>query len=275
MSRLFTPDALAVFLAKISEANLEIVLVGGQSINLWAVHYADQIPELDQYRPFASKDIDFYGGKAEAIECHRILGGTITLNVDFDPSPNTGVLVVPNGDQPLRVDFLGSVYGVGDVELLGSAMVFQGQDRLAGIQLPTLNPMLCLEGKLKSTVGLPQQGRQDLKHLQMSILFAKQYIKDTLMADTRKGLKLIERLLFNARGDAGLTCWDRHGVEIESAIPTVAEVDINDEKWDSFKSIRLPQIQREITKKRDAYLVTKANIAAIARQRKPKPEAER
>lgn len=256
MDSKFTPEALATLLSAISQAQLDLIIVGGQSINLWAIYYNDRIPELVKYSPFSSQDLDFYGGKIEANECHRILGGTVKLNLDFDPSPNTGVLMVPNEIQPLRVDFLGAVYGIGDAELVSTAILFKGQGDLEGIEIRNLNPMLCLEGKLKSVVRLPQQGRQDLKHLEMSILFVKEYIKDTLILDVRQGLKLIERIAFNTWSDAGLTVWHRHQVKIETAIPSPWEINIQDSKWENFTTIRFPQIQQEIIKKRDKYSKT-------------------
>jgi hypothetical protein len=209
---------------------------------------------LIEYLPFSSADLDFYGGKVEAIACQRILGGTIVLNRDFEPSPNTGVLVVPTASQPLRVDFLGSVFGIGDIELAQSAIVFEGRERLAGVKVKILNPMLCLEGKLKAAIGLPQEGRQDLKHLRMSLLFVKEYIKDTIERDVRQGLKLIERVAFNIWSDAGLNLWHRYGVEINSAIPNSVEIKTENPKWGKFVEIRLPQIQQETLKKRQKYL---------------------
>jgi hypothetical protein len=113
-----------------------LVLVGGQAINIWASYYVSRVPELTEYLPFSSEDLDFYGGKIEAIACQKILGGTINLNCDFDPSPNTGVLIVPTESQPLRVDFISSVFGIGDIELSQSAIVFEGDRDLAPSQPP-------------------------------------------------------------------------------------------------------------------------------------------
>jgi hypothetical protein len=254
MDRIFTPENLISLFQAIDREELDLILVGGQAINIWANYYASRVPGLTEYLPFSSEDLDFYGGKVEAIACQKILGGTINLNRDFDPSPNTGVLILPTEDRPLRVDFLGSVFGIGDIELSQSAIVFEGQQQLAGVRVKILNPMLCLEGKLKAAIGLPQEGRQDLKHLQMSLLFVKEYIKDTIIADVRQGLKLIERIAFNIWSDAGLSVWYRYGVEINSAIPTEAEISIVDSKWNTFQTIRLPQIQRETIKKREKYL---------------------
>jgi hypothetical protein len=262
MDRIFTPENLVSLFQAISQEELDLILVGGQAINIWASYYVSRVPSLTEYLPFSSADLDFYGGKVEAIACQKILGGTINLNRDFEPSPNTGVLIVPTEIQPLRVDFLGSVFGIGDIELSQSAIVFEGQQQLAGLRVKILNPMLCLEGKLKAAIGLPQEGRQDLKHLQMSLLFVKEYIKDTILVDVRQGLKLIERIAFNIWSDAGLSLWYRYGIEINSAIPTGAEINTLDPKWNTFQAIRLPQIERETIKKREKYLEIQRNIEA-------------
>jgi hypothetical protein len=48
--------------------------VGGQAINLWAEHYATIADELNEFRPFTSKDIDFFGQRDVAERLARDLG---------------------------------------------------------------------------------------------------------------------------------------------------------------------------------------------------------
>ena len=67
--------------------------------------------------------LDLYGSKIEPIACQKILGGTINLNRYFDPSPNTGVSIVSTECQPLRIDFLISVFGIGYIELSQAANI--------------------------------------------------------------------------------------------------------------------------------------------------------
>jgi hypothetical protein len=57
----------------------------------------------------------------------KILGGTINLNRDFDPSPNTEVSIVSTEFQPLRIGFLISVFGIGDIELSQEANILNPQ----------------------------------------------------------------------------------------------------------------------------------------------------
>ncbi|WP_310490315.1 hypothetical protein [Chamaesiphon sp. VAR_69_metabat_338] len=67
MDRVFTPESLISLFQAIDREELDLILVGGQAINIWASYYADRVPALMDYIPFSSADLDFYGGKVEAI----------------------------------------------------------------------------------------------------------------------------------------------------------------------------------------------------------------
>lgn len=248
-----TPEEIREILIKI-ESQSDLILVGGHAINLWASAYRDKIPQLNEFLPFSSEDLDFMGGRIEAVEIQRILGGDLTLNKNFDPSPNTGVLITDDKNQALRIDFLASVYGLGDDEIINSAINFRGRDKLIGVNLKVLNPILCLEGKLKSYTGLPQAGRQDKKHLQISLLIVNQYIKDVCIEnDPRDGLKLIEKMLKTAKSDAGLKVWLKDDIDITKTIPLDIIDTLEEPKWEKFRTIRFPQATQEIVDKRIKY----------------------
>jgi hypothetical protein len=199
-----TPENLYEILARLQAAGLEAIVVGGQAVNLWAYQYSQRTSQLQQYLPFASEDLDFYGGRVEAVLCSQTLGGEIFLNRDFDPSPNAGVVLVNYQDRKLRIDFLASVYGLNDAEIAGTALTFAGKDKLAGLQLKILHPVLCLEGKLRCLRGLPQQGRQDLKHVQILIWCVREFLYDLAVTlPERIGLKLVERILASALTEDG------------------------------------------------------------------------
>ena len=250
-----TPEGLREIFIDLQTANLDAVVVGGQAINLWAYQYYEQAPELRQYLPFASEDLDFYGGRVEAMVCQDALGGAVHLNRDFDPSPNAGVLLVNREDKVLRIDVLASVFGLNDAEVVGSALPFMGKGILQGIQIKVLHPILCLEGKLRCLRGLPQGDRQDLKHASMSVLCVREMLKGLCNAEEpRLGLKPIERVLdINLRED-GLSAWYRHDLEVETAIPIEYLAKLPHEKWERFCTIRFPQWVKQIQEKRDRYL---------------------
>ncbi|MBR8828811.1 MAG: hypothetical protein DSM107014_13070 [Gomphosphaeria aponina SAG 52.96 = DSM 107014] len=186
--------------------------------------------------------------------CSEALGGQIILNDDFDPGPNAGVVLVNRFSRMLRIDFLASVYGLNDAEITGSALTFLGKDKLAGIQLKVLHPVLCLEGKLRCLRRLPQQGRQDLKHLLMSILCVKEFLGEFIREEeSRPGLKLVERLLESTLREDGLNAWYRYGICVESAIPIDILGKLTEEKWQKFCQIRFPQVMERVNAKREHY----------------------
>jgi hypothetical protein len=249
-----TPENLREILIKLQAVDLEVVVVGGQAVNLYAYQYYQKIPKLWQYMPFASEDLDFYGGKIEAVICQEILGGQLILNQDFDPSPNAGIVLVNYQNKTLRIDFLASIYGLNDSEIIATSLTFCGQNQLENIKLKVLHPILCLEGKLRCLRGLPQHNRQDLKHCQILIICVNQFLAEFINDNLpRTSLKLIERILDIAIREDGLSAWYHHQILIEDAIPFKLLTQLHDEQWQRFLQIRLPQIKEFINIKRSRY----------------------
>lgn len=154
-----SPREIQSFLSKIP-TELETILVGGHAINLWATAYLEKIPELQNYLPFSSEDLDFIGGKVEAVEFQEKLGGILNFPESFSPSPNTAILTTKIEDDVLRIDFLANAFGL-DTEQIAKSAIFFSSQKLPGVKLKVLNPILCVAGKLKSYIGLPQFGRQE------------------------------------------------------------------------------------------------------------------
>ena len=48
-------------LAVIDTANLDLILVGGHAVSVYAHKYRPKCPELERYLPFRSKDADWIG----------------------------------------------------------------------------------------------------------------------------------------------------------------------------------------------------------------------
>jgi hypothetical protein len=254
-----TPDDLASLLSILQTAGLDSVVVGGQAVNFWAYQYHQTSEEWSQLLPFASEDLDFFGGKMEAIACAEALQSNairtqVSLNTDFEPTPNAGVVLAQYRGQTLRIDFLASVFGLNDAEIGGTAIIFQGKGSLQGLSLKVLNPILCLEGKLKCLRGLPQGSRQDLKHVKISLLCVREFLKEQCQADApRSGLKLIERVTNSTITEDGLSAWYRHQVQIESAIPTDQLQGFTSEPWQRFHLIRWPQLLEQLKNRRQRY----------------------
>jgi hypothetical protein len=264
MVQKLTPEDLKDVLSKLQDAGLDAIIVGGQAVNLWAYCYSADNPELLNWMPFSSEDLDFFGGRVEAMLCHEVLGGQVALSRDFDPSPNAGVVLVNQSNRQLRIDMLASVYGLNDAEISNTAQTFVGLDKLSGVSVKVLHPVLCLEGKLRCLRGLPQNGRQDLKHVQISVLVIKQVLKETCQdTDPMPGLKMLERILGGISREDGLYAWYRHQVYLERAIPLNWIQALKLEQWKSFIAIRLPQILELVQGKREKYLRLMSRLETV------------
>jgi hypothetical protein len=249
-----SPEALSQLLQRLQAAGVDLIVVGGQAINLWALQYYQPLPEWDELQPYTSVDLDFYGGRLEAAQCAAALAGQLTLARDFDPSPNAGVVQVNWGDRPFRIDILASVYGLADAEIANTALPFVGTAALEGIRLNVLHPLLCLEGKLKCLRGLDQTTRQDEKHVRLSLLIMHEFLLAQLMTQPpRSLLNLIERMIDNFGTDAGLHAWYRYGISLEAAIPITALQTKPDAQFHSFLERRWPQVIEQISLKRSRY----------------------
>lgn len=247
-----SPQEIESLLSKIP-ADSETVLVGGHAINLWATAYQKKIPQLQEYLPFSSEDLDFIGGRVEAVEFQEQLGGILQFPPSFSPSPNTAILTTKLGSDNLRIDFLSNAFGLDSEQVSNTAISFRSSE-LPDVTIKVLNPILCVAGKLKSYTGLPQFGRQDKKHLNIAILIAREYVNEVcLTSNPRNALKLIERLAKMAKSEAGLKVWQQDRIDILQTIDVETINTLTAQQWQKVKEIRLPQLFTEVNGKRGKY----------------------
>ncbi len=236
---------------RLQTAGFQGVLVGGHSVNYWAHHYRQPTAEWDALLPYTSEDIDFLGGRAEALICKKLFGGKSNLNDGTDPSPQAGVILAPIGGQIIRFDIITSIIGVDSFDAKKNALI--AQDKLnPHSTLRVQNPLHCLIGKTAALAQLPQGGRQDGKHLKLSILIVHAFLSERL-GEVRPILNTVERIFDLAKGELGLRVWHRNGITIEKALPLEEIVGQQDERLEKFPAIRLPQLVSQLAEARERY----------------------
>ncbi|GAA6618569.1 hypothetical protein [Scytonema sp. NUACC26] len=70
MAKILTPVDLHDVFVILQARLLDAIVVGGQAVNLWAYQFQSRCPQLQEFLPFASEDLDFYGGRVEASACN-------------------------------------------------------------------------------------------------------------------------------------------------------------------------------------------------------------
>ena len=248
MKQKYSSDDISPVLEAIARTAPGLVLIGGQAINYWSDKYQQDTPEWRRLRPYTSEELDFYGGRAEALSCSKLIPGTkATLNDGRDPSPNAGVLFCPFKGGKLQVDILTAVYGLQTKDVLCAAPLIQKGD----IRIHVLHPLHCLIGKTISLANLPQEERQDEKHLKLAILFVAAFLRELLVHDEiRSVLNMIEEIYRVAGTNEALRVFERHALEIEKSVPWE---DLKSSQHPSIRTLikqRLPQLTKTLSRKR-------------------------
>lgn len=229
-------------------------LVGGHAVNFWAEIYKKPTVAWSELLPFTSEDVDFLGGRAEALLCKKLFGGKSNLNDGTDPSPQAGVILAPIAGRIVRFDIITSIIGVSTFSAQRDAMKYEGSLHLGGA-LNVLHPLHCLFGKTAALAQLPQGGRQDLKHLKLSVLIVNAFLMERLN-EVRPLLNTIENIFDLANNELGLRVWRAHGVEIEKALPLDSIAAQGDERLQKFAAVRLPQLLAQLKETRQRYLAS-------------------
>ncbi|MCC6669198.1 MAG: hypothetical protein IT375_36000 [Polyangiaceae bacterium] len=230
-----------------------IVLVGGQAVNYWAERYAHNVKALRAAMPFTSKDIDFQGLRGDVEECARRLDGTALLASFDDHTPNSGIVRFKDKRGHDRtIDFLASVAGVDDKQLLATAVPVP-LPRGAG-EVLVMHPTLCLESRAHNVAWLPgYDGPPGRKQLRAAIFCAREFIAEALSAgEVRQALGMSERIFKLALNRTGIVLAVDKRFDVFRAVRPHRALPMG------FRKRRYPQMVAELAKER----------ARVARRRK-------
>ncbi len=245
MSDFVVSDLQSVF-HQLSEDRWSGILIGGQAVNLYATHYASQIPEIDSFRPLASSDLDFHGGPREAKRAMKILHAQGKINDGTDASPNAGVLEVRlDSGETLIIDILTSVFGISASETIRSSIAWQFA---ADTMIHVIHPLLLLESKLACLRSLDQTHRQDKKHVRLMTSVLNAWFSAQLQSP-RDVYKSIERISAMMMTPDGVWSFDQ-GIDLWQAIPLHSMR--ADQNYEIFFQQRLPQLIDQISRRRGA-----------------------
>ncbi len=250
MEREFSTEDLQTVFSRLAAEKWRAIIIGGQAVNLWAMKFAERLPELAPYRPYTSRDLDFYGGRVEAKRLLAILGGRGKLNDGTDPSPNAAVIeIVLEDRRGLVIDVLTGVFGVSSSELIRTAVAWIPRESGIDSELSVIHPLLLLESKLACLRGLSQQGRQDRKHAKMMAVVTHGWLTDQ-SSQPRSVFKAVERIAALMLTPDGLN-GHALGIDLWDAIPLEHWKD--KESFAPFFAQRLPQLRDEIDQRRTGY----------------------
>jgi hypothetical protein len=208
-------------------------VIGGQALNLWAEYYS-AADELAQYRPYTSKDIDYFGYRDAAQKLADALGGHVLEPTMDDQTPQTAIVEAEVQGQLLRIDFLGNVLGVRPKALQANVVeiiVPYTKDDVAGhLAIPVMHPLHCLQSRIANLVVLRRPDATARRQAEAAPVVLRQYLAQALRdGDHREATRTLQGLFdFLARDTTGRKAHrvvDRDPLEVMKAFVDDPRID--------------------------------------------------
>lgn len=199
-----------------------------------------------KYAPFTSADIDFLGDRETVLECAGIWDGTAKLPEPFDVSPNSGLVIVSSrSEDSLVIDFLSSVYGIDNTELLRERVRVCYKNTVFFVT----HPIHCLKSRVSNVTGLHRDDSHSLNRLMLAVEVMNRRIKHLLDRDqSRQALKEIEAVFSISRDTmTGIPLFVGYGIDIFGAVPDDSRL------GELFVKRRYPQMKEILDRKRKKF----------------------
>ena len=218
------------------------VIVGGHAVNLWSEYFlARDVKELLAYLPFTSKDLDLVGSLGLLDRLHETHKGKLSRS---EPrSPVLGRIDVEReGGGFLRVEVLHSVKGLDSKDLGRTMEVGVGQ-----VVARVLMPHLVLKAKIENSESIPQDGRNDVKHVRMMILCVREFIREFAgyvgegRASDRALINVLEETLAISTSGQAIRASELWGLDFSELWPVASLKCLGEGKVSRWLQHRFPQ----------------------------------
>ncbi len=152
----FLPGDFYYVVDKTSRSPERMILVGGQALEVWGVVLDVKPPSAvamdEQHFHALTVDADWLGQKADAQWLADLLGRDhteLSIPAVGDPTPSTAVLYLERNGRVMLMDFLASVTGIQNTELLKyAAEVDVAMPDGRTVPLRVLDPVHCLLSRM-------------------------------------------------------------------------------------------------------------------------------
>ena len=214
--------------------NAPYLLIGGQAVNYWASRYLEKEPLLAELRPFTSEDIDFKGDRSDVERMARQLKLQPVFPSPVSMTALAGSIPFRSGDIDSNIEVVRSIPGAPkNVEQTAIEIEF------GGIRLRVLDPISLLAAKLALFATIPQEHRQDGRHLRMLIPCVRLFLSELLQSiedgelTARDWLKIARYLLKQTATKRATRVAKTLGVDWSQLLP-----------WEVLKSAQDPRLIR-------------------------------
>jgi hypothetical protein len=224
------------------------LIIGGQAVNYWAETYRAKEPELAQWLPFGSKDIDFHGDRDDVLRMAKDLGLRATLPHSREMSALAGVIPFEIDGLRTSIEVVRHSRGLPNARIQRWALTANR----GGKKIRVLDPISLLDSKLWLALKVDQKERRDVEHMRIMLLCVRAFLRETLRGveagtlPARGWLGAVERVLKLAESRAGKKAARRLGVDWAQTLPLTEIAASSHRAAKRFRETRLPQWQAKL-----------------------------
>lgn len=243
-------DYLDVFKALNLDPGKAIV-VGGQAVNFWAERFEEDEPELRNYGPFTSTDLDLH--RLELTTSKALRSQAIATEPQRDPFGKAFTIVgetffmKDKGGETLTIDALKLVTGLRPDEVEKGALKIESR----GVSVLILTPIACLKAKMFNVQTIDQRNRHDEKHVRILFLCVRAFLRQLLRegetsTNYRPVLKALNQVTeMTAQRDFRKTA-QKLKLDLNQLLPSSELRASDDPKIQNFVTKLLPQWQKRV-----------------------------
>lgn len=203
------------------ETASNIVIVGGQALNIWGHHYLKSyLTEEEKTGILASQDLDLLARKPEIIRCAEAWHGKATFPTMNDMTVSSGIVSFKDDSGGnVKIDFLSDVYGVkrDDIHKYLDAIP------LSKVNVPILSPPLVLQSRIANLNGLGYSDKKlqrEIDRVRLASEVNNRYLADTLNEGSiRESLNIAKFVFKRVLDKKAVVTTAIYGVNLLNSIP--------------------------------------------------------
>lgn len=196
----------------------DCVLIGGQAVAWWAERYGVKAIVRGREQEVTSRDIDFWGTRENLLYIASVLKRSPAFPGRHEMTLLIGAIELQIAGRKTTLEVLHAVPGLDSANPM-SVAVEEEIESGCKQSLLVMSPVSLVLAKLHALRHFKQDDRQDLVHLEVSLLSSKAFIAELVNYNTRLALWNCNRLIDAQRQKPNQKMEQRYGFQILSAVP--------------------------------------------------------
>jgi hypothetical protein len=235
----------------------DALLVGGQALATWAVHYS--IEPVGELSRAVTMDADFIGTSDIAHALQRSLGPPWRLRKGTldDVGGQVAKVYAKIGDGIKQVDFLSGIVGLDTAAVRKRAAEITLSD---GVAINLLHPLDVLESRLRNLDSIPaKRNAIGVAQARLAVSVVRAFIEDLMDGGqdprkVRQTVKRVERIALDTRLTQIALTYD---IDVLAAIP------VERIAYPRFHELQWPKILARFERKREKFVTLQARRRAL------------